>query len=99
MDGWKLPGGNQRELARQKNIKKNQENLKGKRKDDNLSPAQRKQRAPKRSALCKPSGSSEPKRQRKTLTIQEKVKLMMIIIMLLISLARHPCIMCIQSVF
>ncbi|MBN3292702.1 BIRC1 protein, partial [Polypterus senegalus] len=40
----KLPGGNQRELARQKNIKKNQENLKGKRKDDNLSPAQRKQR-------------------------------------------------------
>ncbi|XP_064152644.1 small EDRK-rich factor 2-like [Anguilla rostrata] len=36
--------GNQRELARQKNIKKTQDNQKGKRKDDSLSAAQRKQR-------------------------------------------------------
>ncbi|XP_071974499.1 small EDRK-rich factor 1 isoform X1 [Engystomops pustulosus] len=37
-------GGNQRELARQKNLKKNQDLNKGKRKDDALSAAQRKQR-------------------------------------------------------
>ncbi|XP_006009759.1 small EDRK-rich factor 2 [Latimeria chalumnae] len=36
--------GNQRELARQKNLKKVQDNGKGKRKDDTLSAAQRKQR-------------------------------------------------------
>ncbi|KAM9330966.1 small EDRK-rich factor 1 [Gastrophryne carolinensis] len=37
-------GGNQRELARQKNLKKTQDLNKGKRKDDTLSAAQRKQR-------------------------------------------------------
>ncbi|KAM6229881.1 small EDRK-rich factor 1 isoform 1-T1 [Porphyrio hochstetteri] len=37
-------GGNQRELARQKNLKKTQEIHKGKRKEDNLSASQRKQR-------------------------------------------------------
>lgn len=37
-------GGNQRELARQKNMKKNQEQSKGKRKEDTLSASQRKQR-------------------------------------------------------
>eukprot|EP00079_Xenopus_tropicalis_P014403 XP_004910863.1 PREDICTED: small EDRK-rich factor 1 [Xenopus tropicalis] len=36
--------GNQRELSRQKNLKKTQDSGKGKRKDDNLSAAQRKQR-------------------------------------------------------
>ncbi|KAM9138336.1 small EDRK-rich factor 1 [Mauremys mutica] len=36
--------GNQRELARQKNMKKTQEVLKGKRKEDSLSASQRKQR-------------------------------------------------------
>ncbi|XP_078531414.1 small EDRK-rich factor 1 [Lissotriton helveticus] len=36
--------GNQRELARQKNLKKTQEPNKGKRKDDRLSAVQRKQR-------------------------------------------------------
>ncbi|XP_069080339.1 small EDRK-rich factor 1 [Pleurodeles waltl] len=36
--------GNQRELARQKNLKKTQEINKGKRKDDNLSAVQQKQR-------------------------------------------------------
>ncbi|XP_021237206.1 vinculin-like, partial [Numida meleagris] len=36
--------GNQRELARQKNLKKTQETLKGKRKEDSLSASQRKQR-------------------------------------------------------
>uniref|UniRef100_A0A7M4DY90 Small EDRK-rich factor 1 n=1 Tax=Crocodylus porosus TaxID=8502 RepID=A0A7M4DY90_CROPO len=39
-----LVGGNQRELARQKNMKKAQETLKGKRKEDSLSASQRKQR-------------------------------------------------------
>uniref|UniRef100_A0A803YGD7 Small EDRK-rich factor-like N-terminal domain-containing protein n=1 Tax=Meleagris gallopavo TaxID=9103 RepID=A0A803YGD7_MELGA len=39
-----LVGGNQRELARQKNLKKTQETLKGKRKEDSLSASQRKQR-------------------------------------------------------
>ncbi|XP_076217999.1 small EDRK-rich factor 1 isoform X2 [Aptenodytes patagonicus] len=37
-------GGNQRELARQKNLKKTQETHKGKRKEDSLSASQRKQR-------------------------------------------------------
>ncbi|KAM9213099.1 uncharacterized protein RG961_012975 isoform 1-T1 [Leptosomus discolor] len=37
-------GGNQRELARQKNLKKAQEIHKGKRKEDSLSASQRKQR-------------------------------------------------------
>lgn len=36
--------GNQRELARQKNMKKTQEISKGKRKEDNLTASQRKQR-------------------------------------------------------
>ncbi|NXR00076.1 SERF1 factor, partial [Sagittarius serpentarius] len=36
--------GNQRELARQKNLKKTQESHKGKRKEDSLSASQRKQR-------------------------------------------------------
>ncbi|XP_010214738.1 PREDICTED: small EDRK-rich factor 1-like, partial [Tinamus guttatus] len=39
-----LIGGNQRELARQKNLKKTQEIHKGKRKEDSLSASQRKQR-------------------------------------------------------
>ncbi|XP_060241607.1 small EDRK-rich factor 1 isoform X1 [Meriones unguiculatus] len=39
--GW---GGNQRELARQKNMKKTQEISKGKRKEDSLTTSQRKQR-------------------------------------------------------
>ncbi|XP_072272332.1 small EDRK-rich factor 1 isoform X1 [Pyxicephalus adspersus] len=39
-----LPGGNQRELSRQKNLKKTQDQNKGKRRDDSLSAAQRKQR-------------------------------------------------------
>uniref|UniRef100_A0A8C7A7S8 Small EDRK-rich factor-like N-terminal domain-containing protein n=2 Tax=Palaeognathae TaxID=8783 RepID=A0A8C7A7S8_NOTPE len=39
-----LVGGNQRELARQKNLKKTQEIHKGKRKEDSLSASQRKQR-------------------------------------------------------
>nr|XP_019583642.1 PREDICTED: small EDRK-rich factor 1 isoform X1 [Rhinolophus sinicus] len=37
--------GNQRELARQKNMKKSQEISKGKRKDDSLTASQRKQRS------------------------------------------------------
>ncbi|KAM6304733.1 small EDRK-rich factor 1 isoform 1-T1 [Podargus strigoides] len=37
-------GGNQRELARQKNLKKTQEIHKGKRKEDSLTASQRKQR-------------------------------------------------------
>ncbi|XP_015353376.2 small EDRK-rich factor 1, partial [Marmota marmota marmota] len=37
-------GGNQRELARQKNMKKTQEISKGKRKEDSLTASQRKQR-------------------------------------------------------
>lgn len=37
-------GGNQRELAHQKNIKKSQEINKGKRKEDSLTTSQRKQR-------------------------------------------------------
>ncbi|XP_019329136.1 PREDICTED: uncharacterized protein LOC103903786 [Aptenodytes forsteri] len=47
---WQVPlsaqkrGGNQRELARQKNLKKTQETHKGKRKEDSLSASQRKQR-------------------------------------------------------
>ncbi|XP_009327204.1 PREDICTED: uncharacterized protein LOC103921033 [Pygoscelis adeliae] len=47
---WQVPlsaqkrGGNQRELARQKNLKKTQEIHKGKRKEDSLSASQRKQR-------------------------------------------------------
>ncbi|XP_033618533.1 small EDRK-rich factor 1 [Fukomys damarensis] len=40
----KLRGGNQRELARQKNMKKTQEISKGKRKEDSLTTSQRKQR-------------------------------------------------------
>nr|XP_054108178.1 small EDRK-rich factor 1 isoform X2 [Callithrix jacchus] len=36
-------GGNQRELARQKNMKKTQEISKGKRKEDSLTTSQRKQ--------------------------------------------------------
>ncbi|XP_035876276.1 small EDRK-rich factor 1 isoform X2 [Phyllostomus discolor] len=39
-----LHGGNQRELARQKNMKKSQEISKGKRKEDSLTTSQRKQR-------------------------------------------------------
>ncbi|XP_009646948.1 small EDRK-rich factor 1 isoform X1 [Egretta garzetta] len=39
-----VTGGNQRELARQKNLKKTQEIHKGKRKEDSLSASQRKQR-------------------------------------------------------
>ncbi|KAI1239825.1 hypothetical protein IHE44_0011260 [Lamprotornis superbus] len=39
-----LKCGNQRELARQKNLKKTQEIHKGKRKEDSLSASQRKQR-------------------------------------------------------
>uniref|UniRef100_A0A8C1TYB3 Small EDRK-rich factor 2 n=2 Tax=Cyprinus carpio TaxID=7962 RepID=A0A8C1TYB3_CYPCA len=39
---WK--GGNQRELARQKNAKKNNDHTKGKRNEDGLSAAARKQR-------------------------------------------------------
>ncbi|KAH0628042.1 hypothetical protein JD844_008712 [Phrynosoma platyrhinos] len=41
---FSLLGGNQRELARQKNMKKAQELNKGKRKEDTLSASQRKQR-------------------------------------------------------
>lgn len=37
-------GGNQRELARQKNMKKQSDSVKGKRRDDGLSAAARKQR-------------------------------------------------------
>ena len=37
-------GGNQRELARQKNMKKQSDLVKGKRRDDGLSAAARKQR-------------------------------------------------------
>lgn len=37
-------GGNQRELARQKNMKKSHEINKGKRKEDSLTTSQRKQR-------------------------------------------------------
>ncbi|XP_050009815.1 small EDRK-rich factor 1 isoform X1 [Alexandromys fortis] len=44
-DKVSLPsGGNQRELARQKNMKKTQEISKGKRKEDCLTASQRKQR-------------------------------------------------------
>ncbi|XP_054253628.1 small EDRK-rich factor 1 [Indicator indicator] len=39
-----LTGGNQHELARQKNLKKTQEIHKGKRKEDSLSASQRKNR-------------------------------------------------------
>ncbi|XP_021568826.1 small EDRK-rich factor 2 isoform X4 [Carlito syrichta] len=39
-----LLGGNQRELARQKNMKKQSDSVKGKRRDDGLSAAARKQR-------------------------------------------------------
>ncbi|KAF4018063.1 hypothetical protein G4228_009780 [Cervus hanglu yarkandensis] len=39
-----LRGGNQRELARQKNMKKQSDSVKGKRRDDGLSAAARKQR-------------------------------------------------------
>ncbi|EDL00821.1 small EDRK-rich factor 1, isoform CRA_b, partial [Mus musculus] len=39
-----LEGGNQREIARQKNMKKTQEISKGKRKEDSLTASQRKQR-------------------------------------------------------
>ncbi|XP_048649461.1 small EDRK-rich factor 2 isoform X4 [Marmota marmota marmota] len=39
-------GGNQRELARQKNMKKQSDSVKGKRRDDGLSAAARKQSAP-----------------------------------------------------
>ncbi|OBS78769.1 hypothetical protein A6R68_18854 [Neotoma lepida] len=39
-----LGGGNQRELARQKNMKKQSDSVKGKRRDDGLSAAARKQR-------------------------------------------------------
>ncbi|GAB1286795.1 small EDRK-rich factor 2 isoform X1 [Prionailurus iriomotensis] len=39
--------GNQRELARQKNMKKQSDSVKGKRRDDGLSAAARKQREPK----------------------------------------------------
>ncbi|XP_067873858.1 small EDRK-rich factor 2-like isoform X1 [Heterodontus francisci] len=41
---YSLSGGNQRELARQKNAKKSTEQSKRKRKDDGLSAAARKQR-------------------------------------------------------
>ncbi|KAF0043406.1 hypothetical protein F2P81_004743 [Scophthalmus maximus] len=41
---WSLPRGNQRELARQKNAKKATDHGKGKRGDDGLSAAARKQR-------------------------------------------------------
>ncbi|XP_070599228.1 small EDRK-rich factor 1 isoform X2 [Erythrolamprus reginae] len=43
-DKSKTKGGNQRELSRQKNMKKTQEHNKGKRKEDALSASQRKQR-------------------------------------------------------
>ncbi|CAN8220005.1 unnamed protein product [Coccothraustes coccothraustes] len=43
-EGSPAGGGNQRELARQKNLKKTQEIHKGKRKEDSLSASQRKQR-------------------------------------------------------
>ena len=39
-----MASGNQRELARQKNMKKSQEISKGKRKEDSLTTSQRKQR-------------------------------------------------------
>lgn len=39
-----MTGGNQRELARQKNAKKHTEQTKGKRNEDGLSAAARKQR-------------------------------------------------------
>uniref|UniRef100_A0A8C6D6E7 Small EDRK-rich factor-like N-terminal domain-containing protein n=1 Tax=Moschus moschiferus TaxID=68415 RepID=A0A8C6D6E7_MOSMO len=42
LKGW--AGGNQRELAHQKNMKKSQEISKGKRKEDSLTTSQRKQR-------------------------------------------------------
>uniref|UniRef100_A0A8C9SFZ9 Small EDRK-rich factor 2a n=1 Tax=Scleropages formosus TaxID=113540 RepID=A0A8C9SFZ9_SCLFO len=41
---WASAGGNQRELARQRNAKKQTEHSKGKRNDDGLSAAARKQR-------------------------------------------------------
>uniref|UniRef100_A0A2I3TT04 Small EDRK-rich factor-like N-terminal domain-containing protein n=1 Tax=Pan troglodytes TaxID=9598 RepID=A0A2I3TT04_PANTR len=48
--------GNQRELARQKNMKKTQEISKGKRKEDSLTASQRKQRVslllPRRSTMA-----------------------------------------------
>ncbi|XP_040979409.1 small EDRK-rich factor 2 [Aquila chrysaetos chrysaetos] len=42
--GRAVAGGNQRELARQKNLKKQSDSGKGKRRDDGLSAAARKQR-------------------------------------------------------
>ncbi|KAM7103530.1 small EDRK-rich factor 2 [Ciconia maguari] len=42
--GRAVTGGNQRELARQKNLKKQSDSGKGKRRDDGLSAAARKQR-------------------------------------------------------
>uniref|UniRef100_A0A8B9E671 Small EDRK-rich factor-like N-terminal domain-containing protein n=1 Tax=Anser cygnoides TaxID=8845 RepID=A0A8B9E671_ANSCY len=43
-----VAGGNQRELARQKNLKKQSDSGKGKRRDDGLSAAARKQRGGRR---------------------------------------------------
>ena len=42
--GIAMTRGNQRELARQKNMKKQSDSVKGKRRDDGLSAAARKQR-------------------------------------------------------
>uniref|UniRef100_A0A2K5N0G4 Small EDRK-rich factor 1B n=2 Tax=Cercopithecinae TaxID=9528 RepID=A0A2K5N0G4_CERAT len=50
--------GNQRELARQKNMKKTQEISKGKRKEDSLTASQRKQRDGV--LLCDPDWSAVP---------------------------------------
>lgn len=47
-----LVGGNQRDLARQKNAKKQNEMTKGKRNEDGLSSAARKQRCASRKPLC-----------------------------------------------
>uniref|UniRef100_A0A2K5DAG8 Small EDRK-rich factor 1B n=2 Tax=Euarchontoglires TaxID=314146 RepID=A0A2K5DAG8_AOTNA len=51
--------GNQRELARQKNMKKTQEISKGKRKEDSLTTSQRKQRW----SLCDSDWSAVPQSQ------------------------------------
>uniref|UniRef100_A0A2K5RG47 Small EDRK-rich factor 1B n=1 Tax=Cebus imitator TaxID=2715852 RepID=A0A2K5RG47_CEBIM len=53
--------GNQRELARQKNMKKTQEISKGKRKEDSLTTSQRKQRDGV--SLCVSDWSAVPQSQ------------------------------------
>uniref|UniRef100_A0A8C5Y6L0 Small EDRK-rich factor 1B n=1 Tax=Microcebus murinus TaxID=30608 RepID=A0A8C5Y6L0_MICMU len=54
--------GNQRELARQKNMKKTQEISKGKRKEDSLTASQRKQSSGSQKSESKVSASPFPLR-------------------------------------